>query len=57
MGEDKKENIEGLMSILMELDKNSLLIIDSGARMLLARQCMDNNECATFQSDQNPFNG
>ncbi len=44
MGEKEKEDIKRLMSILTQLDKNSLLIIDSGARMLLARQKMDKVE-------------
>lgn len=41
MNAKEKEDIKRLMSILMQLDKNSLLIVDSGARMLLARQNMD----------------
>lgn len=36
-----KTNIKDTVRILMQLDKQSLLLIDSGARLLAARQDMD----------------
>lgn len=42
----KKENsdLKGLIQILRELDKPSLALIDSGARLLKARMEMDSNK-------------
>lgn len=42
MTEEKRVNIEHTISILMQLDEESLLLIDSGAKMLMARQRLDN---------------
>lgn len=39
--EEKKNNIEKTIRILMQLDEKSLLLIDSGAKLLMARQEMD----------------
>lgn len=47
MTNTQKNNIKDTVKILMQLDKKSLLLIDSGARILLARQDMDSN----FQGD------
>lgn len=44
MSEDKKINIESTVKVLEKLDGTSLALIDSGARMLLARQGMDKVE-------------
>lgn len=44
MSEEKKEQIERTVGILKELDKESLLIINSGAQMLKARQDMDKTD-------------
>lgn len=38
---EKKNNIEKTIRILMQLDEKSLLLIDSGAKLLMARQEMD----------------
>lgn len=37
----KEENIKKTVNILMQLDEKSLLLIDSGAKLLAARQEMD----------------
>lgn len=44
MSEEKREQIERTVDILKELDKESLLIINSGAQMLKARQDMDKKD-------------
>lgn len=41
MTDTLKVNIRDTVKILMRLDKQSLLLIDSGARLLAARQDMD----------------
>lgn len=41
MSDREKRNISDTVKILMQLDKQSLLLIDSGARLLAARQDMD----------------
>lgn len=41
MGTAEKQDIEQTIAILRQLDKSSLLIIDSGAKMLMARQEME----------------
>lgn len=38
---EKRNNIEKTIRILMQLDEKSLLLIDSGAKLLMARQEMD----------------
>lgn len=38
MKETERQDIEQTVAILRRLDRNSLLIIDSGAKMLMARQ-------------------
>lgn len=52
MSEEKRKSIEDTIRVLMQLDKNSLLIIDSGAKLLAARQEMDRQE--THQKEANP---
>lgn len=44
MSDEKKKDIEEMVSILEELDRNSLLILNSGAQMLKARQDMESRE-------------
>ena len=44
MSEEEKSNILDTVKILMQLDKQSLLLIDSGARLLAARQDMDKEQ-------------
>lgn len=39
-----REDISDTVKILVQLDKQSLLLIDNGARLLLARQNMDKDE-------------
>ncbi len=41
MSDKEKTNISDTIKILMQLDKQSLLLIDSGARLLAARQRLD----------------
>lgn len=41
MSDREKRNISDTVKILMQLDKQSLLLIDSGARLLAARQDMN----------------
>ncbi len=41
MNEKRERNISDTIKILMQLDKQSLLLIDSGARLLVARQDME----------------
>lgn len=41
MSDREKSNISETVKILIQLDKQSLLLIDSGARLLAARQNMD----------------
>lgn len=36
-----EENIRKTVKVLMQLDKQSLLLVDNGARLLLARQNLD----------------
>ena len=43
MSNVEKMDIEETVNILKQLDPKSLLILDSGARMLKARQEMENN--------------
>lgn len=47
MSDKEKSNISETVKILMQLDRQSLLLIDSGARLLAARQDMDRD----FQRD------
>jgi hypothetical protein len=44
LSEKEKKDIKATVEILKQLDKQSLLILDSGARMLKARQDMENAE-------------
>lgn len=48
MSEREKTNITETVKVLMQLDEKSLLLIDSGARLLAARQDMDRD----FQEDK-----
>lgn len=41
MDDKEKANLFDTIKVLMQLDKQSLLLIDSGARLLAARQDMD----------------
>lgn len=41
MTKAKEDNIKNTVKILMQLDEKSLLLVDSGARLLAARQKMD----------------
>lgn len=44
MTETARQDISDTIRILMQLDKQSLLLIDSGARLLMARQDMDKKQ-------------
>lgn len=41
MSDKEKRNFSDTIKILMQLDEQSLLLIDSGARLLAARQGLD----------------
>ncbi len=41
MDKEKKKKIEKMVELLMQLDEKSLLLIDSGARLLVARQNLE----------------
>lgn len=41
MSDKKNASVSDTIKVLMQLDKQSLLLIDSGARLLVARQDMD----------------
>lgn len=41
MSQTQRKDIEKTVKILMQLDKKSLLLIDSGAKLLMARQEME----------------
>ncbi len=41
MEKERESNIEKTVQILMQLDEKSLLLVDSGAKLLAARQNMD----------------
>lgn len=49
MNEKEKYKIIDIINILVQLDKQSLLLIDSGARLLMARQIMDNQQNEQLQ--------
>lgn len=44
MSDSERMNIKETVEILKQLDAKSLLILDSGARMLKARQDMDEDD-------------
>lgn len=44
MEKERKERVRSTVQILMQLDERSLLLIDSGARLLAARQDMERKE-------------
>lgn len=44
MRDKKNVSISDTIKVLMRLDKQSLLLIDSGARLLVARQDMDKDD-------------
>lgn len=44
MSDENKKDIEEMVDILKGLDKQSLLIVQSGAQMLKARQDMDDEK-------------
>lgn len=45
----KQNNLKKTIKILMQLDAKSLLLIDSGAKLLAARQEMDNGQKKELQ--------
>lgn len=47
MSKEERKDIKGMVEILKQLDPKSLLILDSGARMLKARQDMEKESCNT----------
>lgn len=48
----EKEDIKNTVEILKQLDHKSLLILDSGARMLKARQDLENSEITTSEEKE-----
>lgn len=49
MSDKKNISVSDTIKILMQLDKQSLLLIDSGARLLVARQDMDSQRDKQLQ--------
>lgn len=49
MSNKEKDDIKNTVQILMKLDRKSLLLIDSGAKLLVARQEMDKPEKKDLQ--------
>lgn len=47
MSEEKKRDLAETIDLLKELDKSSLLLIQSGAQMLKARQDMETSDAET----------
>lgn len=45
MSDKEKADLFDTIKILMQLDKQSLLLIDSGAKLLAARQDMEKSIC------------
>lgn len=43
MSDERKKEIRETVEVLKQLDKNSLLLIKSGAEMLKARQQLENS--------------
>lgn len=46
MSEEKKEKIKEMVGIMKDLDRESVLILTSGAQMLKTRQEMEANNSA-----------
>lgn len=44
MSEEKKKDLEEMIDVLKDLDEESLLILNTGAQMLKARQDMNKSE-------------
>ena len=44
MSEEKKKDLEEMVDVLKDLDEESLLILNTGAQMLKARQDMSKTE-------------
>ncbi len=44
MADNKEKDIEEIASVLMQLDEKSLLLINSGAKLLAARQELEKKE-------------
>lgn len=44
MSEEKKKDLEEMVDVLKDLDEESLLILNTGAQMLKARQEMSKTE-------------
>lgn len=44
MPSEKEQDFKKVIQILMQLDEKSLLLIESGAKLLAARQQMDEGE-------------
>lgn len=49
----KKDDVKNTVRILMQLDEKSLLLIDSGARMLLARQELEESKKSLWLRQKN----
>lgn len=49
MSDKKNVSISDTIKVLIQLDKQSLLLIDSGARLLLTRQDMDSQRDKQLQ--------
>lgn len=49
MSDKNNISVSDTVKVLMQLDKQSLLLIDSGARLLVARQDMDSQKDKQLQ--------
>lgn len=49
MSDKKNVSVSDTIKVLMQLDKQSLLLIDSGARLLVARQDMETKKDKQLQ--------
>lgn len=52
MTKEKENSINKIVSVLVQLDKKSLLLIDSGAKLLAVRQKMEIKEGVVKKDEQ-----
>lgn len=57
MIETEKTNISKMVKILMQLDEKSLFLIESGAKLLMARQNMDEKRKTDLDEKEGEENG
>lgn len=52
MTKEKENSINKIVSVLVQLDEKSLLLIDSGAKLLAARQKLEIKEGTVRKNEQ-----